>query len=957
MFHGSSLLAVNIRCKTKKMDLPHAMDRRVTNGQDPGGFWPRRFLIVLLALILVPWSGVVQSAPFQSETVQRSGTIQQTETVPSTERIDALVKLLGDPSFAVRQSATDQLWRIGTAAIPVLRQAAEHPDPETANRAKQILSLLSVGVDANSGSETIELVLKFHETEAGNQVDILKLLMRTDQLELVFRLLERVEDLETRDKMFDKVVDLDDTVIRLSRINRWDEIEFMLSHPLTLAHEPAVAIHFHLASGTISQLTDRLKQSIGEGESKQESVDDQLIQLISLYRLQRQFETAESLIERIADGGTSQQLANQILLEKGDWPSVASKMVIRGGVLPGPDQIGVTTAQAALVYQWTNNSEGYKRVVDGLNQELVQRRQANDPDGAKLIRTKLLEIGLANLDWPLVEANLDRDNVQQTFNIYLDHQRIDQAFEFVGFTGDVVTREKWLQQKLSEIKKLSKQISKLRQKNEDADEATAELNGKWQLCLDVADRLATLGMTDESLLHCLTLFAAMPEEENQTRRAAIVGRLIVMEKFDEAWQLIEHGFAASEMRQVVRYFFPSHQRTAAAYWQNVLMERYPDGLDRLKVVSGMLNSPMGTFSDFSLDLELAAASTNPNLNAGGYLDYQIATILEYHGQFEKSLKHLQLAEQLGSDPAKRTLAQRAFEESNFERAVELYEGAWKYRTSAMDTCLAAETNRRLGRMRKAVLQQCVAYAYWRDSYQNAATISGLEILGQAKLIKDFLKLDVYGLDGNGISNDRYRYDLAAAEVEQSPMFAATEKQIVLFNQSDRDEPGSQFAGFWSESRKQINVALAAGMIEAGELERAVDLLIQCNDFTPGDPGLAEDIVKKLDLAGGNRPADRLFGNLATFYTDLFQNYPDSPLHHNNYAWLCVCSNRRSDAMLRHAEKAVSLRPNSSSYLDTLATIVFERGQKQRAVKLSRRCVELNPVKRHYRDQMRKFESN
>ena len=118
--------------------------------------------------------------------------------------------------------------------------------------------------------------------------------------------------------------------------------------------------------------------------------------------------------------------------------------------------------------------------------------------------------------------------------------------------------------------------------------------------------------------------------------------------------------------------------------------------------------------------------------------------------------------------------------------------------------------------------------------------------------------------------------------------------------------------------------------------------------------IRDRLIPAFDEAGGAEQADRLFEQLSGFYFDVLAKYPDSALHHNNYAWLCACAKRRKDHMLRHAEIAVEQRPNSSSYLDTLATVYFLIGEKEKAIQLCRRCIAIYPSKQHYRDQLKLF---
>jgi hypothetical protein len=73
------------------------------------------------------------------EAAAPSGPSDQTETADSRE-ISALVRQLGDPTYAVRQRATKRLIELGIITQPLLTQALEDDDAEVRSRAGQVLA-------------------------------------------------------------------------------------------------------------------------------------------------------------------------------------------------------------------------------------------------------------------------------------------------------------------------------------------------------------------------------------------------------------------------------------------------------------------------------------------------------------------------------------------------------------------------------------------------------------------------------------------------------------------------------------------------------------------------------------------------------------------------------------------------------------------------------------------------
>ena len=102
-------------------------------------------------------------------------------------------------------------------------------------------------------------------------------------------------------------------------------------------------------------------------------------------------------------------------------------------------------------------------------------------------------------------------------------------------------------------------------------------------------------------------------------------------------------------------------------------------------------------------------------------------------------------------------------------------------------------------------------------------------------------------------------------------------------------------------------------------------------------------------------AERLFRHQYDLLSAVARDYPDSGFHRNNLAWLAARCHRELDAALVNGEKAVELTPDYPGYLDTLAEVHFQRGNRQRAVELEQRVVRMAPRNKTFRDQLERFE--
>ena len=71
------------------------------------------------------------------------------------------VSRLSDDSFAVRQTATRELWKLGEQALPELKRAAEGIDPEAALRARELLRKIELGILPDSSPLIVDLVMRY----------------------------------------------------------------------------------------------------------------------------------------------------------------------------------------------------------------------------------------------------------------------------------------------------------------------------------------------------------------------------------------------------------------------------------------------------------------------------------------------------------------------------------------------------------------------------------------------------------------------------------------------------------------------------------------------------------------------------------------------------------------------------------------------------------------------------
>ena len=144
------------------------------------------------------------------------------------------------------------------------------------------------------------------------------------------------------------------------------------------------------------------------------------------------------------------------------------------------------------------------------------------------------------------------------------------------------------------------------------------------------------------------------------------------------------------------------------------------------------------------------------------------------------------------------------------------------------------------------------------------------------------------------------------------------------------------------------------MIEGKQYDRAASLLVKVADFSLGDVSAGEGTIKVLAEAGAVKQADEIYRAIGKYYIETLQEYPDSPLARNNFAWLSAVSNRDLEAARRHVSVAIKMRPHVENYWDTFAEVEFLLGNPKEAIELCKRCIQLSPRRFYYRKQQERF---
>jgi tetratricopeptide (TPR) repeat protein len=200
-------------------------------------------------------------------------------------------------------------------------------------------------------------------------------------------------------------------------------------------------------------------------------------------------------------------------------------------------------------------------------------------------------------------------------------------------------------------------------------------------------------------------------------------------------------------------------------------------------------------------------------------------------------------------------------------------------------------------------------------------------------------------------------DKVAGDVERRKDYGATAdlEELALLTMIHR---GFFFADDRSFVRAphRVHFLRARGLWDSGKVEPALAELRLCQRLLPGNLSMPLFFVPALEKAGRQKEADEIFGRVFAAYDGPCRDHPRWAKGHNDLAWLSARCRRRLDEALTHAEKAVALEPARVGYLDTLAEVCFQRGDKEKAVGLMKTCRDKEPKNAFYARQLRRYEA-
>ena len=824
---------------------------------------------------------------------------------PGNEKpaIDQLAKQLGDESFAVRERAMDELWKLGAKALPALRKVEAADDIEASERARELIGYISVGLLYDSPAEVKEMVMRFFKSNEDGKTIIVHKLISMDQWRQVMALARLEKNAGLRE--------------RIARICWKQKLAGVVSKALASNDHAQVREIFELIGehdyfmrmrafylGHTGQLEDELGKSAaltGERAAKWR---------MWLHRVDGNIEAAV----REAQNAKLPAVADLLMVLDGNplphlertAGRVGDGIYSWGCKLQLLRLAGKEEEARALSRQWqtlAQDDESKKRVmlclaVNGFGDEaldLLETTALNEAiafyDVIEMPRRSLKLLGIGeNAKAPYkvwVADRLEKLDDEDT------RQQILMLAGMLSARGEKQHARDVLTPMMTRLSGEDEAVWREQIKiMVDADLAELALGFIQQsMVADGGDQQAMIELAKE-------LFGSLPSEcidalwDHLTKRnagnaaTALEDLALLAGLLPDPQKRVPglHELLGQETRQKDE---PTRELLLTALYELCLIRNeITTASQMVDALAEQGHALGGEKNDLDFQLQrweliepvLAARVEERPEDWSSMIRWHVALLKLGRGEQAGKVFSTAMLRTLG-DPGLLVAWAFALYDAGFgSRAVELW-----FLAAAMSDLESDES---------------------LHDYQRA--ISSLASCGQS-LYRD----------------GQWQQALAISEMTASSIM------------SRQASPGIHTA---LRVRYQAEFCHGMDMIQRGSQAEGLRRLEMAHSLMRGDGVLADDFFPALRNRIPVKTYDRWFEQSYAHIATVFEDFPHSHNSHNTAAWLAARAVRKLDKAHAHAEQALEMRPNQGAYLDTMAEVWFSRGDRQKALMWSERAI-------------------
>lgn len=834
-----------------------------------------------------------------------------TAAEPTKDEIVKAIKDLGDRSFPVRQKASAFLRKAGEPAEQYLQDALKDPDIERKRRAREILEEFKWGIYPSTPKEIVELVNQYRSGNASSRPNTFTaLLKKTPRCVVIRKLIQAEETPDVKKGLYQTVVQelprmasehVNDAKPDL--IEEWLELGLLSEEESVLRHYAA----FVLQDGNLDKKITHWKAQADKDKTNASS-----LVLAYLYRAKGDLAKAKEAAEKAGKA----PIVEAIQMEQGAWKDLAARPA-------KPETNGETLGFTAAFNRLAGNTKGYDEAVAAL-----QKVALDEKTGSKGGWMEAKALFLIDRPGDALDVMEKRKNYYPIFEVLAAQMRYDKAIEAIG-KGTVPPAD-------GDEFRSSLRHAQILYNLGEQEKGVALLTKLWGDLKDYSNENAhniiltemALNLKDSAIEHCTTALEKAKGDDKPSNYLSLV--------------FPKDGAAAGEWWAYLR-------RKNAGEATKVTMQKVRDIFEGHKADKD--------FAAWVQDFEKSLPANPPTARSQGMA--ALAAACKAVGNDALAQTYLERAVTGAEHPENELIRLGDFlaGKKMWKEAAQRYEEAWeKDRTKPLGLylkglCLIEQGQKEEG---KKLMERAHWVPLGNDQTRHAFATE-LAQRGQpedARRERELL-LKVGPFEG-WYSTDILRqvaYD--AAQKQDFPLAADLFNRFVL--RCLRSNVSFREKGAYVHVPFLVHTYRAKALLAAGKKDEAKQEIKQALEAMPGNVNLPIQLIPDLEKQQMKKEADEMFQSMFDLHQKVCTAYPKSAWAHNSLAWLSARCRRELDKGLEHATKTVALAPKNAGYLDTLAEIQFQRGEKDKAIETIKQCIELDPKTPYFRDQLKRFE--
>jgi tetratricopeptide (TPR) repeat protein len=859
---------------------------------------------------------------------------------PPEKSVEMLIEDLADDRYRTREEATRQLWSMGEKALPELEKFTTWKDPEKIYRAKELVRKIQLRITPGTDPQVLLLIERYEKASANEKSGLLMQLKTKRAWWQALKLFTNDTDPATRSRSLQVMEGVAVMAARecLLKENATGAKEFLEMAPVDASGLLALA-DFHRSQGTLEAELKRAKTI----DSKKS--------------------TAWQLALHRSSGNL--EAAREAAIAAGEPKIAAAMAALLGDPLPWLE-----------IKRSDGDDSNANASTSKVYTDLAMKRWQGKPIRPLDLNPLILEAGSPNQyeaqggmnalfslgEIEIAEKELTKNQPSQAFTYFESTDRVPEALKAIGLDPQNPDYSSWVE---SRFEKMIKQ-------DDAAEEHGSMTSGLPLISLAIfleqrglheeiksafAKPLENLAATDEKkFIDFLQLLfngpsgnyiSGAPEFAKQT---AIAWAGEKEERWDD---LINAAFGGEDhISEIWNWLAELAPQASRVERLGGMMALSRMGRDPTNVRDQWLTLAWKHIDDTPPDqqiesLKLLALSLR-SLTSGSYFSADVGNCLKIWDRLpENSRSQFPWLINL----ADLTALERWEEASGYflKQIEEMARGTQN--PNPQLHAYAAGLLRRAGRLKEAA-----AHDLWVEKLALGSNVAA--IADAYASVYDYDKAaDWLARASRQCDPDEPEFGavlqqyLVMLKEQKKWQQVASVSEVLAHIQLLYQSENQRFNG--SGFRFQSDLGRALALVKE-DRNGAIVLLEKFYKTYPGDGSLADDFFPALRTVGLMEQHDEWFKQSWTRMTAVIEKFPNCDNTLNTTAWLASRARINLDKAEKYETRALELNPDHAAYLDTMAEILFAKGNRTKALEWSARAINFLPTDPQLRRQNERF---